>query len=81
MNPFQTIDIYVDGIKKKGKILKIVNKNNAEFAIYSLDNKEGSFDIFASKIMKDKDGADIFTDIESFEEKKEIIKHIKELFA
>ena len=45
---FQKINIEIDGVDKEAKIIKVINIDNREYAIYTVDNGDDTSDIFSS---------------------------------
>lgn len=63
------------------ELLSVVRIDNKEYAVYSLDNKNGTIDILASYVIKDAEGYDKLIDIIDPSDKAKISKFIKELVA
>lgn len=63
------------------ELLSVVRIDNKEYAVYSLDNKNGTIDILASYVIKDAEGYDKLIDIIDPSDKAKISQFIKELVA
>ena len=63
------------------ELLSVVRIDNKEYAVYSLDNKNGTIDILASYVIKDAEGYDKLIDIVDPTDKAKISKFIRELVA
>lgn len=63
------------------ELLSVVEIDGKEYAVYSLDNKNGTVDILASYVMKDQEGYDQLIDINNPIDKEKISNFIKSLVA
>ncbi len=63
------------------ELLSVVEIDGKEYAVYSLDNKNGTVDILASYVIKDKEGYDELIDINNPIDKEKISNFIKSLVA
>ena len=63
------------------ELLSVVEKDGKEYAVYSLDNKNGTVDILASYVVKDAEGFDQLVDITNPIDKEKISDFIKSLVA
>ena len=63
------------------ELLSVVEIDGKEYAVYSLDNKNGTVDILASYVEKDEEGYDKLVDIENPIDKEKITSFIKNLVA
>ena len=63
------------------ELLSVVEIDGKEYAVYSLDNKNGTVDILASYIVKDAEGYDQLVDITNSIDKEKISNFIKSLVA
>ena len=64
------------------ELLSVVEIDGKEYAVYSLDNKNGTVDILASYVVKDAEGFDQLVDITNPLDKEkmaEVQAHIQEL--
>lgn len=78
----QTFKVQVEtGEIMDAELLSIVRIDNKEYAVYSLDNKNGTIDILASYVIKDAEGYDKLLDIIDPTDKAKISKFIRELVA
>ena len=78
---FQKINIEIDGVDKEAKIIKVINIDNREYAIYTVDNGDDTSDIFSSEIIKDEEGYDKLVDIEDSTVKQNISEIINIMFS
>jgi len=65
---FQIIDEF--GQEKDARILNILEMNNQEYVVYAVSQNEEEDNIFASKLVKDKDGNEDIIPIDNEEEKR-----------
>ncbi len=63
------------------ELLSVVEIDGKEYAVYSLDNKNGTVDILASYVVKDAEGFDQLVDIDNPFDKEKISNFIKSLVA
>lgn len=63
------------------ELLSVVEIDGKEYAVYSLDNKNGTVDILASYVVKDAEGFDQLVDITNPIDKEKISDFIKSLVA
>ncbi len=63
------------------ELLSVVEIDGKEYAVYSLDNKNGTVDILASYVIKDNEGYDQLVDITNPIDKEKISNFIKSLVA
>lgn len=63
------------------ELLSVVEIDGKEYAVYSLDNKNGTVDILASYVIKDAEGYDQLIDITNPLDKEKISNFIKGLVA
>ena len=63
------------------ELLSVVEIDGKEYAVYSLDNKNGTVDILASYVVKDAEGFDQLVDIDNPFDKEKISNFIKSMVA
>lgn len=63
------------------ELLSVVEIDGKEYAVYSLDNENGTVDILASYVEKDSEGFDQLVDITNPVDKEKISNFIKSLVA
>lgn len=63
------------------ELLSVVEIDGKEYAVYSLDNQNGTVDILASYVMKDAEGYDQLVDITNPVDKEKVSNFIKSLVA
>lgn len=61
----------------EAELLTIVEIDGKEYAVYSLDNNNGTVDILASYVEKDEEGYDKLVDISNPLDKEKISNFIK----
>lgn len=66
---------------KEAELLSVVEIDKIEYAVYSIDNNNGTVDILASYVEKDEDGFDKLIDITNPTDKEKITNFIKDLVA
>lgn len=65
----------------EAELLSVVEIDEKEYAVYSIDNKNGTVDILASYVEKDEEGYDKLVDISDPVDKEKISRFIKDLVA
>lgn len=70
----QKFEVEMDGEVKEASVLKIVELDEREYAIYSIDKDDDSSDVFASEIVKDEFGNDTLIDITEPKIKQNLIE-------
>ncbi len=63
------------------ELLSVVEIDGKEYAVYSLDNQNGTVDILASYVIKDEEGYDQLVDITNQVDKEKVSNFIKNLVA
>ena len=72
----QKFIIEIDGIEKEATILNVLNIEDKEYAIYSVDNGNETSDVFYSQIQKDEFGYDKLVDVTDQGVKNKILEYI-----
>lgn len=65
----------------EAELLSVVEIDNKEYAVYSIDNNNGTVDILASYVEKDEEGYDKLVDINNPEDKEKVTNFIKDLVS
>lgn len=65
----------------EAELLSVVEIDEKEYAVYSIDNQNGTVDILASYVEKDEEGFDKLVDITNPVDKEKISRFIKDLVA
>ena len=65
----------------EAELLSVVEIDEKEYAVYSIDNQNGTVDILASYVEKDEEGFDKLVDITDPVDKEKISRFIKDLVA
>jgi hypothetical protein len=63
------------------ELLSVVDIDGKEYAVYSLDNNNGTVDILASYVTKDEEGYDKLVDIDNPIDKEKISNFIRNLVS
>ncbi len=63
------------------ELLSVVVIDSKEYAVYSIDNDNGTVDILASYVVKDEEGYDKLVDITNPVDKEKVFNFIKGLIA
>ncbi len=63
----------------EAELLSVVEIDGKEYAVYSLDNRNGTVDILASYVIKDQEGYDQLEDINNPLDKEKISNFIQGL--
>lgn len=80
MSEQQTFKIQIDNGKiLDAKVIAVVEIDKKDYAIYTIDNNNGTSDILASYVVQDEEGYDVLKDIQVEEDKFKITEFIKEL--
>lgn len=65
------------GAIMEAELITVVEIDGKEYAVYSIDNKNGTVDILASYVEKDEEGYDKLVNITDPEDKEKITMFIK----
>ena len=65
----------------EAELLTVVEIDSKEYAVYSIDNNNGTVDILASYVEKDEEGYDKLVDIEDSTVKQNISEIINIMFS
>ena len=65
----------------EAELLSVVEIDEKEYAVYSIDNKNGTVDILASYVEKDEEGYDKLMDITDPIDKEKVSRFIRDLVA
>ena len=68
-----------NGQERNANILNIIEINNQEYIVYSLEKNEEEEEIYASKLIKNSLGEEEIIQIENEEERKLVFETIREL--
>jgi hypothetical protein len=63
------------------ELLSVVEIDDKEYAVYSIDNQNGTVDILASYVIQDEEGYDKLIDITNPVDKEKVFNFIKSLIA
>ena len=69
------------GAIMEAELITVVEIDSKEYAVYSIDNQNGTVDILASYVEKDEEGYDKLVDINNPEDKEKVTNFIKDLVA
>ncbi|MDD4644229.1 MAG: DUF1292 domain-containing protein [Bacilli bacterium] len=61
------------------ELLNVVEISGTEYAIYSIDNGDGTVKIMSSKLIIDENGNDALADMDNPEHKELISEYVKQL--
>ena len=76
----QTFQVEIEtGEVVTAELLSVVDIDNKTYAVYSINNKNGTVDILASYVVKDQEGYDQLVDIDDYLDKEKISKFIQTL--
>lgn len=70
-----------NGEHAEATLLSVVEIDGKEYAVYSIDNDNGTVDILASYVVKDSEGYDELIDITNPVDKEKIANFIKSMVA
>jgi hypothetical protein len=65
------------GAIMEAELITVVEIDGKEYAVYSIDNKNGTVDILASYVEKDEEGYDKLVNITDPEDKEKVTMFIK----
>lgn len=77
----QKFDVLIDGVEKEANVVKVITIDGREYVIYTVDNGDGTSDIFSSEIVKDEDGYDKLVDIDDASVKANISEIVNIIFS
>ncbi len=81
-NSNQTFQVQIEtGELMEAELLSVVDIDGKEYAVYSLDNNNGTVDILASYVTKDEEGYDKLIDIDNPIDKEKISNYIRNLVS
>lgn len=69
------------GAIMEAELITVVEIDSKEYAVYSIDNQNGTVDILASYVEKDEEGYDKLVNITNPEDKAKISMFIKKLVS
>lgn len=69
------------GAIMEAELITVVEIDSKEYAVYSIDNQNGTVDILASYVEKDEEGYDKLVNITNAEDKEKISMFIKKLVS
>jgi len=67
------------GVEKEAKILTVIELNNSEYVVYSVEKNEEEDSIYVSKLITDELGEQKIEDIVDENEKQEVFKIVNEM--
>ena len=77
----QKFNIEIDGVEKEANVIKVLNLDNREFVVYSVDNGNETSDIMYSEIVKDAEGFDNLVDVNDNKIKERIIELVNVMMS
>ena len=77
----QKFKIAVDGVEKDATVIRVIELESKEYAIYSIDNGNDTSDIFASEVIKDEEGYDKLVDITDPSAHAKVAEYIEKMFS
>ena len=77
----QKFKIAVDGVEKDATVIRVIELEGKEYAIYSIDNGNDTSDIFASEVIKDEEGYDKLVDITDPDTHAKVAEYIEKMFS
>ena len=77
----QKFNIEIDGIEKEANVIKVLELDNREFIVYSVDNGNETSDIMYSEIVKDAEGFDNLVDVTDPKIKERILELVNVMFS
>ncbi len=66
---------------KEAELITVVFIDGKKYAIYIVENDQGTIDILASYVRKDDEGYDILVDIDNEDDKKKVAEFISDLLS
>lgn len=73
--------IEIDGIEKEANVIKVLELDNREFVVYSVNNGNETSDIMYSEIVKDSEGFDNLVDVNDSMIKERILELVNVMFS
>ena len=77
----QKFNIEIDGVEKEANVIKVLNLDNREFVVYSVDDGNETSDIMYSEIVKDAEGFDNLVDVNDNKIKERIIELVNVMMS
>lgn len=77
MNEFLLND--ESNVERKAQLITIIENDEKEYAVYSIDRDMENSNVFVSRLSKDSSGNDILLDIEDENERETIKKLVREV--
>ena len=68
-----------NGNIKEAKVINTVNIDNQDYILYYIEKDNEKSDLFASRILTDKDNNTIFEDLKDDNEKSKIVNYIQDM--
>ena len=62
----------------EAELLFVIGVRQKEYALYTLDNGNGTYDVLASRVLQDEEGYDYLIDITDEEDKITLTKYIRD---
>lgn len=76
----QIFKVQIDGGEvKDAELLTVVTIGEKEYAIYTVENENGTVDVLASYVQQDENGYDVLVDITDEGDRAKIAEVIKDL--
>ena len=66
---------------KIAELITVVFIDGKEYAVYMLENDQGTIDILADYVVKDKDGFDTLVAIDNEEDRRKVAEFISDLLS
>ena len=73
--------IEIDGVEKEANVIKVLELDNREFVVYSVNNGNETSDIMYSEIVKDSEGFDNLVDVNDSMIKERILELVNVMFS
>ena len=73
--------IEIDGIEKEANVIKVLELDNREFVVYSVNNGNETSDIMYSEIVKDSEGFDNLVDVTDPKVREKILELVNVMFS
>lgn len=76
----QRFDVEIEtGEILEAELLAVVEIDGQDYAIYSLNNGDGTVDVLASYVVQDEEGYDTLVDIENPKDKQKIEAYLEDI--
>ena len=77
----EKFSIEIDGVERVANVIKILELDNREFVVYSVDNGNETSDVLYSEIVKDAEGFDTLVDVNDNKIREKILELVNVMMS